>query len=144
MSTRSTAHFYWGDSDKPTAIIYRHSDGYPEGAGVDIHKFLDQCGKLADPRFNDPSYLAARYVVFLADKFNYTYKPGDFSTQLQALRRGKYVRPKSKMDFISVGVMEQDPDDIEYRYTIRCNDEDRPEVKCFEVLNAREVPIPKH
>ena len=37
MSTRSTTHFQWEGRD--FAIVYRHPDGYPDGAGVDILKF---------------------------------------------------------------------------------------------------------
>ena len=45
MSTRSTTHFTYGNGHGygPTAIIYRHGDGFPEAAGVDILRFLDEC-----------------------------------------------------------------------------------------------------
>ena len=122
MSTRSTTHFLSAGADKPTAIIYRHPDGYPEGAGADILDFLDQCAELSDSRFNDPSYLAAKYVVFLADMFNYSY-------HLDNLDK---TRPKSRLDFISVGVVDEDPGDIDYRYVITCHGRDkRPSVHCY-------------
>ncbi len=120
MSTRSTTHFTDGRKS-PIAIIYRHSDGYPEGAGVDIHRFLDECAKLNDPRFGDPSYLAAKYVVFLADMFNNVY-----NTE-------KYERPESRLQFISVGVLSKDPGDVAFRYVVDCSTGQRPTVKCFEV-----------
>ena len=145
MSTRSTTHFTDGDVEKPVAIIYRHSDGYPEGAGVDIHKFLDECGKLDDPRFSDPCYLAAKYVVFLADMFNTRYDASTGTTQ----------RCNSRLEFLSVGVMATDPGDIEYRYVVNCNvncnESGRPTVKCYAVefdwktnreTAAEEVEIP--
>jgi len=128
MSTRSTTWFVYGENygenKKPTAIIYRHPDGYPEGAGVDILRFLEECSKLPDPRFSDPSYLAAKYVVFLADMFNYTYTG-----------HGEHKRPESRLQFISVGVVNQDPGDIEYRYVVNCGNliNRRPVVKCFEL-----------
>ena len=128
MSTRSTTHFTHGDGQAPTAIIYRHGDGYPDVAGVDILRFLDECAKLKAPRFRDPSYLAAKYVVFLADMFNY-----DWDENLNQ------IKPKSRLEFISVGVTQQDPGDIEYRYVIDCENltpEGRPTVKCFEVSNT--------
>ena len=68
MSTRSTTHFT--DSTGTVAIIYRHSDGYPEGAGRDLISFLKECKALPDPRLYDAPYLAAKYVVFLANMFN--------------------------------------------------------------------------
>lgn len=143
MSTRSTTHFIDGNEKKPTAIIYRHSDGYPEGAGVDIHKFFDECSKIGDSRFSDPSYLAAKYVVFLADLFNHQW---DFNT-------GERVRNASRLQFLSVGVMSTDPMDIEYRYVIDCRNlvNGRPTVKCYSVhfdwekrkeVSCQEVVIP--
>ena len=128
MSTRSTTHFTYGNGNAPTAIIYRHGDGYPDGAGVDILRFLDECAKLKDNRFRDPSYLAAKYVVFLADMFNY-----DWDDSLNK------IKPKSRLEFISVGVTQQDTADIEYRYVIDCENltpEGRPTVKCFEVSDS--------
>jgi hypothetical protein len=125
MSTRSTTHFIHGNEANPTAIIYRHSDGYPEAAGVDLRKFLEECAKLSDPRFTDPSYLAAKYVVFLADLFNNTW---DWKT-------GKEVRYESKLEFLSVGVMSSDPSDIEYRYIVDCGTivDGRPVIRCYAV-----------
>src|SRR5208282_1195712 len=116
MSTRSTTHFIDSEfSQKPIAIVYRHSDGYPEGAGMDIVRFLKACKALPDSRLNDPSYLAAKYVVFLADMFN--------------------GRAKSKLDFISVGILSEDPGDIEYRYVIDCGNlvKGLPTVTCYAV-----------
>lgn len=100
MSTRSTTHFVYDGDKKPTAIIYRHSDGYPEGAGVDLLRFIEETGALRDSRWGDPSYLAAKYVVFLAREFA--------------------DDPSSPLAFISVGVLDADPGDIEYRYVVRC------------------------
>ena len=144
MSTRSTTHFTHGDELKPVAIIYRHPDGDPEGAGVDLLDFIRQCRQLKDPRFTDPSYLAAKYVVFLADMFNYEYDD-DF----------KKIRPASRLAFISVGVLDADPGDIEYRYVVDCRNltSDRcPKVTCYKISGTTkskwqnwektEVPIP--
>jgi hypothetical protein len=126
MSTRSTTHFMnsqWGKETE--AIIYRHSDGYPKGHGKDLVKFLNECKKLADSRLDDPAYLAAKLVVFLADMFNgtYTYTSG----------KPKRVRAKSKLDFLSVGVVMKDPGDIEYRYVIDCGkfENGLPLLRCF-------------
>ena len=131
MSTRSTTHFVHGD-EPPVAIVYRHTDGYPEGAGVDIHRFLERVEQeTADTRFGDASYLAAKYVVFLAEMF--------------ASRR--------PLDFLSVGIVREDYPDIEYRYIVDCGVQpdssraQRPTVRCLEIHDPaigdhREVPIP--
>lgn len=131
MSTRSTTHFVYGDSE-PEAIIYRHTDGYPEGHGVDLTTrfFADVEAQTQDTRYGDPSYLAAKLVVWLAN---------EFATSLTLHDDGTHEWGKSEMlDFISVGVMREDPGDIEYRYVVDCGAIDgsksvpRPTVKCFE------------
>lgn len=132
MSTRSTTHFL--DDGEIIAIVYRHSDGYPEGAGTDLLRFIDECAKLPDPRFGDPSYLAAKYVVFLAEMFNRNQNA-------------------NRLDFLSVGVCMQDPGDIEYRYTVECGDRSAgcvrnrrscPRVRCFAISETgdteRKIP----
>jgi len=108
MSTRSTLHFSYGTQTH--AIVYRHSDGYPEGAGADIKRFLIAVSELSDTRLNDPTYLAARYVVWLSAKFAGT----------------------SAIDFLSVGVMMEDPCDIQFRYVFDCNTQT---LKCYKVRN---------
>lgn len=117
MSTRCTTSFYSGDDTIPEAIIYRHTDGYPEGAGADLIEFLDDLEKnVPDNRFDDPAYLAAKYVVFLARMFNTDYAGN----------------PKEHpLDFLSVGVCKTDPDDIAFRYEVRCG-VGRPVLKCFD------------
>lgn len=128
MSTRCTTHFIYGSDKKPTAIIYRHSDGYPEGAGRDLLAFLKECQQLRDPRLSDPSYLAAKYVVFLADMFNHHY---DWKA-----KEPIQVRNDSKLDFLSVGIVQDDPGDIEFRYIVNCGkfDADKlPAVECYSV-----------
>lgn len=129
MSTRSTTHFVdssFSPAGQPaylSAIIYRHSDGYPENAGRDIIRFLEQCQKLSDTRLDDVSYLAARYVVFLAKQF------GDVKS----------------LDFRSVGVMMEDPGDIEYRYVVDCGNigaDGLPQVQCFD-MRGRQHDIPR-
>jgi hypothetical protein len=141
MSTRSTTHFIDSEfSTKPIAIVYRHSDGYPSGAGRDIILFLRLCKALPDSRLNDPSYLAAKYVVFLADMFNSLLKRNDVT--------GEYERVpnKSRLDFLSIGIVESDPGDIEYRYVIDCGKliAGKPTVTCFEVGETEKiVSIPR-
>lgn len=118
MSTRSTTHFLDAEGATPTAIIYRHTDGYPDGAGADIATFLDRVGKLRDTRFDDPSYLAAKYVVFLAELFH-EYEKENGSTE--------------PMEFLGVGVIDADPSDIEYRYDVISGSQRRPLVRAYDV-----------
>jgi hypothetical protein len=118
----------WGDDVRTEAIVYRHWDGYPEVAGADVLRFFEQVrAQTQDTRFDDPSYLAARYVVFLADIFR---DAGAFSS-------GKML------DFISVGIVQDDPGDIEYRYIVNCSERDddgNPIVTCVSTrTNSRFV-----
>ena len=122
MSTRSTTHFIEGG--KPQAIVYRQADGYPEGHGVELQEFFDDVERQTkDTRFNDPSYLAAKLVVWLADRFAHHYDWED---------GGKFVK-NEPLDFLSVGVCLEDPFDIEYRYEIHCENAERPVVKAYSV-----------
>lgn len=112
MSTRASIHFC-DKSGETRAIVFRHTDGYPEGLGEDINKFFkaikEQCP--GDTRFNDPTMLAARWVVWDA---------------------GQMAKEAGSLNFLSVRIMLQDSGDIEYRYKIICstawNDTSFPEV----------------
>jgi hypothetical protein len=151
MSTRSTTHFI--ETDPITgkvytaAIVYRHTDGYPKGAGVDLFKFITKCKALTDSRLSDPSYLAAKYVVFLAEIFAsdgmFQSPDGTFHKHAYNFKnpdeKRKYVQVprKNRLNFLSVGIVSSDPGDIEYRYVVDCGKIDpgtkRPNVKCFKV-----------
>ena len=116
MGTRSTTHFREKDGITE-AIVYQHWDGYPEGAGTDILKFLMEIKQnVRDTRFFDASYLAARYVVFLGNKFR--------------------DENKNLLDFTSVGICLKDPGDIAYRYVVECGnltERGLPNVICWKL-----------
>jgi Flp pilus assembly protein protease CpaA len=80
--------------------------------------FADVEAQTRDTRFNDPSYLAAKLVVWL-DRFSVHYEPTD---------NGWEQVKGEKLDFLSVGVVLEDPGDIEYRYVVARRDrrEDSP------------------
>ena len=118
MSTRATIH--WQNEDgEDIAITYRHSDGYPDGLGKDIQDFFKEVGKLDDPRFSDPSYLSAKWIVWDA-------------LQMCGIWNGK--KGDNPLNFLSVGIVLADPSDIAYRYDVICKDGGSvPEVKVNEV-----------
>ena len=80
MSTRCQIMFHWGvDETAPAAILYRHSDGYPEGVLPDLDEFFDDLdANLPDKRYNDPCYLSAKLLVWFVscyqDRFLDMYK----------------------------------------------------------------------
>ena len=102
MSTRATVHFQ--TEGETRAIVYRHGDGYPDGLGKDLDTFLGEVSKLADSRFNDASYLAAKWVVW------------------DSQNRGSHGNATTTtLDFLSVGIVLRDPSDIDYRYLVKCD-----------------------
>lgn len=108
MSTRCTINFTYGRPTDIAAKIYRHSDGYPGtvdgteyGVLADLQTFFKTVKEQTnDTRFMDPTYLAAKFVVWQAGEFSRSGKP---------------------LDFLSLGVCQKDPGDIAYTYFVNCD-----------------------
>jgi hypothetical protein len=119
MSTRCIINF-GTDKKNPDAKVYRHSDGYPTGILPDLQKFFgDVIKQTKDTRFNDPNYLAAKYVVWQAHKY------------AKKLNEKFEYEPSEMLDFTGVGICQKNPDDIDYEYFVDCNRMDakgRPKV----------------
>ena len=114
MSTRATINFMKGE--QIVAKIYNHSDGYPKGLGCDIFKFFKEVKKQTrDTRFNDASYLAAKWVA---------YKAGEYSDK------------SGPLNFLGIGILNEDPLDIEYTYDIDCCNHDK---KDFPIVKAYSI-----
>jgi hypothetical protein len=121
MGTRSITRFLdSADSTSAVASVYRHWDGYPDGAGSDILRFLAEARPFG--RNADPSYLAAKYVVFLANIFR---RAGDH-----------------QLNFISVGIVPDKADwGQDYTYDVICDGTGR--VICRDSLGTvHEIPAP--
>lgn len=118
MSTRCTIHFHDGAGERagssPEAIIYRHSDGYPEAVEPDLAEFFKAVeAQTSDTRFTSPDFLAARFVVWESQTKR---KARD-----ERRREIGYGSPSGgELDFLGVGVCQEDPGDIEYRYHVWC------------------------
>ena len=110
MSTRCTINFNYGK--EVVAKVYRHSDGYPDGVLGDLAKFFADVEKdnraTMDTRFKDPSYLAAKYVVWQAHQYAKAYVGGKY-------------KATPRLAFSGVGVVIEDPGDIAYTYFVDCN-----------------------
>jgi len=87
------------ENNKIKATIYKHYDGDPHTIFQDFQNFFNASKTLKDSRFNDPNYLAARYVVWLANQFSET----------------------SPIDFLGVGICITQPYGIQYQYFIDCS-----------------------
>ena len=110
MSTRCNIHFV--EDGDIVANIYRHSDGYPDGFhGVPafMERFFtaveEQCH--GDNRFNCAEYLAVKFIVFNVAEIQRPHR-----------EMGKTPGP---LDFLSLGVTNQDHGDIEFVYTVECD-----------------------
>jgi len=123
MSTRCQIAFAYEpvwDEAKTPALIYRHSDGYPDGAGTDLLAFFDDVSAASptDTRFNDPEYLASRFVVWLTQQY----------------AAGGYRDNKSTLAQIGIGVSRRLHGDIEYLYVVHCGGSFRPAVLVYTDL----------
>lgn len=83
MGTRSLTHVI--DEDKEILCLYRQFDGYPEGHGAELAKFLKGkrlingiCGQTLDEAWNGAGCMAAALVASLKDRIGnvYVYPPG--------------------------------------------------------------------
>lgn len=97
------------------ANIYRHFDGDRGSIMADLDVFfLDvrlQCGN--DTRFDDPEYLAAKFLVWQADR---------------------YCEDKRPLNFTGVAPVLHDAGDGEYIHTVHCVD--RAEIPGVETRSA--------
>lgn len=120
---------------KIEAKIYRHSDGYPNretGVLADLDRFFEEViaqttGPDTPSRsgtcFSDPSYLAAKFVVWQAQQFCYTYQydpDGNFESS-------SYWKTHP-LGFLSLGVVTENPVGVEYEYFVVCENGEKPKV----------------
>lgn len=132
MGTRCAINFCYGD--RVEGKIYRHWDGYPgeankpdSGVLADLRQFFKTVkAQTRDTRFGDPTYLAAKFMVWAimapmfkqeADKAAGVKPPygRDYPTT--------YIGDRY-LDFLGYGIMLSDPGDLEYVYNVDCQNMD--------------------
>ena len=72
MSTRCQIAFYEEEPkelSKPKVLLYRHSDGYPEGVVPDIKPFLEWWER-EGRGIRDIEYVSARLLQYLCNKYD--------------------------------------------------------------------------
>ena len=122
MSTRSQWSFR--ENGKQIALIYKHSDGYPDGehGGFAVwQRFVDKVIKdcaagFGGNRFDDAEYLAARFVYFLL----------------------RWENGYENLNTLGVGVSKDLHGDIEYLYEIDC-DGKAPVLRCKQIRTGNYV-----
>jgi hypothetical protein len=119
MATRSNIHFV--QDSKIIANVYVHYDGYPENRIQELQEFfLEVKSKVNDTRFKDPSYLAAKFIVWY--------------TQIRDTRA--IVNETASLDFLGIGITNQDAGDSDYIYTV---DSSKKDFIGFPVVTYRKV-----
>lgn len=113
MGSRLNVVFHEGNEADPTCTIYGHNAGSnPVDAAETLNSFFSALeSQTGDRRYDDPGYLAAKFVVYLA---------------------GKTVSSKDKpLDFLSVGCYKT-PSDVDASCVafLHCRDQgSRPTVR---------------
>ena len=99
MGSRAEVRFMWGETVE--AAIYIHWDGYPEGVFALFDRFYKAVeAETTDHRYNDPSYLAAKFVVFVA-------------------REGASDGPQGNLNFLGVGIVQPGKSDFTWAYEVQ-------------------------
>lgn len=138
MGTRCNIHFNGGKT--VAANIYRHYDGYPGkvvdgreaeyGVLSDLLKFFTELlENVADNRLTDPTYLAAKFVVWQAKQNARTYK-GMVDGEAE-------YEDNHYLDFLSLGICVADNDWSEYIYEVDCENLDAKGCPAIRVKAAR-------
>jgi hypothetical protein len=127
MSTNAVIHFCAESKTEIRASIYRHWDGYPDtesGVLADFARFCDAVEHdTSDHRYGDPSYLAAKFVVWMALKE---------SNSTRFVRGKAKGHPERPLDFLGVGIIPSTWTQ-EYAYYVLCtasHNAVRPEILC--------------
>jgi hypothetical protein len=133
MGTRCVLNFC-DSKGKLHAKVYRHMDGSPESVCDDLDRFFkaveqDSVEGMYGLRFDDPSDLAARFVVWTVH---------DTSKRMMELKQsmakvipGFQPGGDKLLDFGGVGIVLEDPGDLAYTHQILCAPADqktRPKV----------------
>lgn len=130
MSTRCQIAFYdkrpkVGDLEKGKweALLYRHSDGYPEqvwgnpgrkcGVLVDIKPFLRRWLEI---RGWDPQYCAARMLQMLCNRYDENQR--EYEREAYKKEGRGYKRGEQRLRVLGYGVCRRLHLDIEYLYVI--------------------------
>lgn len=107
MSTRCQIGFYENEDielNNPDVLVYKHSDGYPEGIMPMLVKFLRKNGAIG--RRTDTEYLSAWFLYFLIKEHVKEMTP--FAKKYN----------KDPEDFLGHGISDGFHGDIEYFYAV--------------------------
>ncbi len=122
--TRTIVQFT--SENKVEAQIYVHNGGEPTSMASLLSEFFSAASLVYDRRFDDPTYLAAKFVVWFATEKSHC--------------------GGSPLNFVGIGVYMTIPEDVRYVYKLDCDsDRKRPGVTAYESKNGKVgkiVPMP--
>jgi hypothetical protein len=128
MSTRSQIGFYKNKEqsfDEPDVLIYKHSDGYPEGVIPLLKEF---CKMFKERRgLDDTEYAGAWYVYELINEHVNHMKEFKKETNYTNI-------PDDGMDCLSHGIVKGFQWDIDFYYRVHPN-----EIKVYEMPERKLV-----
>jgi len=120
MSTRCQIGFYKTKYEPITewsALIYRHSDGYPDGVLPDIQPFLEKWAK--GRGLADVEYISARLLQYLCNEYDCDMRVHEEKNKKEWEAQGKeypeHCRFSGKLGH---GICKDFHGDIEYFYRI--------------------------
>ena len=120
MSTRCNIGFYVADADpikKPEALLYKHSDGYPDGVLPELIPFVKE---FKSKRGHDPEYLAARYMQYLGNLYDgVDLSDPEMRKFLSTFH--KYKDGDLVAGVLGLGICNVIHCDIEYFYAVYCD-----------------------
>ncbi len=110
MSTRCQIGFYQPktkDLNNFEALIYRHSDGYPEGVLPEIVPFLERWKK--DRGLEDSEYASARLLQHLCN---------DYDGRMEVIEKRHGNNRMVFAGILGYGISKEFHGDIEYHYAV--------------------------
>ncbi len=119
MSTRCQIGFYPNedtDLNKPEALLYRHSDGYPKGVVPDILPFLNFFQ--TERGIADIEYCSARLLQYLCNEYDGNSVKDMLEMQAMGLGKGIDTKVNVLTGTLGHGISKQFHWDIEYFYAI--------------------------
>lgn len=132
MATRCNIHFNHGD--RIDSNIYRHSDGYPEGVIPDLETFFTELkAEVPDSRMGQAEHLAAKFLVWQAQQLT---EYGRIHKPYKGPRDEEGYGPEHPLQFLGVAPCIQDHCDIEYIYTVDCDQHDD---RGFPIVSVEEL-----
>ena len=140
MSTRCFTVFEKEDG-KVIAVMYRHSDGYPEGHGQDLASFLKGFQIDGTPTYRDPRFVN---LLNLHAQHPYYLDPGDekVALDIECLAAQIVARFKDKPGGIYLVPPDTPESEVEFKYVVSGAPGEEPFIRLYEThANGTEAEL---